>query len=879
MFFRYLIITFFIVIGLSAYAQQQPQDVVFHLNTHLLSGKKILKVKRDFNDYYVWVLAENNQVYRINSQTLVVDDYTASFAAYNTFKFTDIAGHSADTAIVVANTPNLIEYQSGTIRLFSSSDGIPGNVNSVGEDLGFGLNNYTSKGKMIFATDNGLRYLDLNTQQIQYLADVSPYASNSGVAAGKIYEATYRTETYKDSVADDASGWATDTMRYLPVSFYADDALEVSYIFEDDNQFGSDVNTVVNVNNFVYSSNPTFASFFWGTSKGMSQNYPAYSSNYAQSPHFHYLDGIKVNKITNIYGLTGFDYSYSSPAIKQNLLVGTDQGFYFSSSTYNRNLGWPLKFSLFHDDELGNVVINDINVNAEPNAKPICENGVWLATNDGLYLLKPDYAAYFNNQQQSSISFKNESNTLAEVQICSGTSITATANNGYTNIQWYKDGSELPAASNDTLAITQPGDYNAVIYDPCADVHMESNHLKVDMVSSPVFTFNYPDVMQYCDSTSKTLSATYSPAYSYRWYWNGVIIGNITPSITVTQPGRYKVEVSACNGNWVPSKEVQVIFNQITVPVISIDKPAYCMGDNATLTISASADPTNTINWYRGNVLLPDNTNKTSLVTNIAGSYTVTVVSKTINTDGTICSQSSLAQVISFSPVPQVSIQQTNNATLCQGQTTELKAIHTDGSVTWSTGENTDQIQVATAGIYKATLTTQAGCTADASINVAFFPNPVLSINDTTMCTYKNQALKLTAPSGFAQYTWNGQPGNQFYTINNPQTVNLTVTNANGCQASTQIHVTEQCPDVEIPNAFTPNGDGINDNWKIDGLNNTATINVFNRYGVQIYQSKGYATPWNGTYNGTRLPGGVYYYVIKNNNGKQTFSGSVTIIY
>ncbi|MEO9172965.1 MAG: hypothetical protein ABI203_07720, partial [Mucilaginibacter sp.] len=70
-----------------AYCQQQ--DVDFHLNIQLLTGKTILKVKRDFYDPYLWVLGNNNQVYRINSLTKVVDDYTPQFAAYSALQFVD----------------------------------------------------------------------------------------------------------------------------------------------------------------------------------------------------------------------------------------------------------------------------------------------------------------------------------------------------------------------------------------------------------------------------------------------------------------------------------------------------------------------------------------------------------------------------------------------------------------------------------------------------------------------------------------------------------------------------------------------------------------------------------------------------------------------
>ena len=109
--------------------------------------------------------------------------------------------------------------------------------------------------------------------------------------------------------------------------------------------------------------------------------------------------------------------------------------------------------------------------------------------------------------------------------------------------------------------------------------------------------------------------------------------------------------------------------------------------------------------------------------------------------------------------------------------------------------------------------------------------------------------------------------------------MSLTVTDANGCQATQQIKVSERCADVYIPNTFTPNGDGINDTWVIEGLDETATVKLFTRWGAEVYQSIGYSTPWNGEYGGKKLASGVYYYIVTAKNGTQKFSGALTIIY
>jgi gliding motility-associated-like protein len=85
---------------------------------------------------------------------------------------------------------------------------------------------------------------------------------------------------------------------------------------------------------------------------------------------------------------------------------------------------------------------------------------------------------------------------------------------------------------------------------------------------------------------------------------------------------------------------------------------------------------------------------------------------------------------------------------------------------------------------------------------------------------------------------------------------------------------------LKIPNAFTPNGDFVNDTWRIENLDAYpgATVQIFNRYGQLVYRSVGYAKAWEGTLNGNPLPIGTYYWVIDPKNGKTPISGSVAII-
>lgn len=241
----------------------------------------------------------------------------------------------------------------------------------------------------------------------------------------------------------------------------------------------------------------------------------------------------------------------------------------------------------------------------------------------------------------------------------------------------------------------------------------------------------------------------------------------------------------------------------------------------------------------------------------------------------------SAAQPIIFNPPPTVSIQKIIRTTLCDGQTVDLKVRYDMGMVNWSTGQTTDQISVKKSGTYIATVTSSAGCSTEVSADAQFFPNPILNIPNTAVCVPAHITVTLKAPAGMTTYTWNGQQGSNTYIAGHPQTVTLTVTDANGCQATQDIQVADECPNIQITNAFTPNGDGINDTWNIIGLeyDQTAMVRVFTRYGQQVFQSKGYGTPWNGEYQGKKLPMGAYYYIINTKNGGQTYSGEVTIIY
>lgn len=108
----------------------------------------------------------------------------------------------------------------------------------------------------------------------------------------------------------------------------------------------------------------------------------------------------------------------------------------------------------------------------------------------------------------------------------------------------------------------------------------------------------------------------------------------------------------------------------------------------------------------------------------------------------------------------------------------------------------------------------------------------------------------------------------------------LTVKDSRGCM-TTATFVIEGLGDIDIPNGFTPNGDGMNDTWVLKNLPNlypNCQVTVYNRWGSEVFSSKGYKRPWDGTYKGKRLPDGTYYTIIEFGDGTAPIKTSVTIM-
>jgi gliding motility-associated-like protein len=200
-------------------------------------------------------------------------------------------------------------------------------------------------------------------------------------------------------------------------------------------------------------------------------------------------------------------------------------------------------------------------------------------------------------------------------------------------------------------------------------------------------------------------------------------------------------------------------------------------------------------------------------------------------------------------------------------------------------------------GVYTVTEIADANCTTTATGTQTITINPIPSApnagSDSVYCS--NWTLVPMTASGTGTFTWYADAAlsNQLVVGNNltPQSTVGTTTyyvteTISGCEGpATSVTITINDCEIVVPTAFTPNGDNVNDFWEIVDLDQvypTSIVYVYNRWGNLVYESnKGSYTskPWDGTYNGDKLPVASYYYMIDlNESDDELLKGTVTII-
>jgi gliding motility-associated-like protein len=229
----------------------------------------------------------------------------------------------------------------------------------------------------------------------------------------------------------------------------------------------------------------------------------------------------------------------------------------------------------------------------------------------------------------------------------------------------------------------------------------------------------------------------------------------------------------------------------------------------------------------------------------------------------------------------------------CSGASTgfiNVSALNSAGSTDyrWSDGFIGSSRTDIPAGIYKVIITDGNNCQMDSTVTLTEPGAMVLSFEVIKpFCQDKPDgqiALTVTGgvPGGGYTYLWSDNSTGPDLSNIPAGKYEVIVTDRNGCsQKATKELVPENDICLIIPEAFSPNGDLINDVWNIGNiyLYPEVEVTIYNRWGERVWKSaRGYPDPWDGRSNGIALPIDSYHYAINLHNGTKPIVGDITIV-
>jgi gliding motility-associated-like protein len=391
---------------------------------------------------------------------------------------------------------------------------------------------------------------------------------------------------------------------------------------------------------------------------------------------------------------------------------------------------------------------------------------------------------------------------------------------------------------------------------------------------------------------------------------------NITPSITnatCSSQGSATLDITGSAGPYTASWNTNPVQNGLTATNLAAGNYIATVTDansctstfNVTvtstnnLTLTAHADTAiclgssfqaNTISnatnyiWTPTNGVSNPNIANPTLSPNTTTTYTLTARLGT-------CSLVRTFRVTVNAPT----ISNRADTSICNGVSFMPNIVSNGTSFSWTptTGVSNPNIanpMLSPSATTLYTLTANQGlCTAVRIFQVAVLQSVVVDAGS-PISILSGSSGQLYATGSVGNYLWTPSSTLNAANILNPVAsptattqYTLTITTAAGCKNKDSVLVTVVPYCIKPLNAFSPNGDGINDLWLVTNDNCTTNIRafVYNRYGSEVYKSSNYQNDWNGTYKGKPLPDGTYYYVLEFTlltGTKITLKGNVTLV-
>lgn len=255
------------------------------------------------------------------------------------------------------------------------------------------------------------------------------------------------------------------------------------------------------------------------------------------------------------------------------------------------------------------------------------------------------------------------------------------------------------------------------------------------------------------------------------------------------------------------------------------------------------------------------------------GTYTISL---TVEDTGLGC-VNELSQTFTFT---QPSFAQAIGDTICRGDTARLALLDLplNAEVLWapvtgflSPATVANPLVVPTGSTtYGVTVTDSVGCVSNSMATINIIEPYLWQDIDDTACPGDSLQIELPAPDSFFIVTWLPSPPPTVIG-NDDVDLELIIQDVNGCYEDTYRFFVQSVSDsLVVPNIFSPNGDGINDEFRIfteidleqTDMINIKSFRVYNRWGQEVYRGNGPLARWDGTNNGKPAPSEVYIYHI-----------------
>ncbi|MCF8386953.1 MAG: gliding motility-associated C-terminal domain-containing protein [Bacteroidales bacterium] len=175
-----------------------------------------------------------------------------------------------------------------------------------------------------------------------------------------------------------------------------------------------------------------------------------------------------------------------------------------------------------------------------------------------------------------------------------------------------------------------------------------------------------------------------------------------------------------------------------------------------------------------------------------------------------------------------------------------------------------ESVAMADSGTYSILLTDTAHCSSEQEFVLEIRKSPVAAFENGDTLTFSEQ-LEIDAGPGQQHYQWSTGDSTQSITITQEGWYKVELTSQQGCTSIDSVYALNIYLKLYIPNAFSPNGDGMNDEFKVVLYSSYIpkfSMEIYNRWGQLIYESKNPYEGWNGKVNGKDSPQGAYVYRI-----------------